>query len=56
MMVNRAFARRYLPEGATTMVGLHLALADGALPPSRIAGVMGDAREQGLDRVPEPTA
>lgn len=54
VMVNRTFARRYLSEWPSA-VGLHLGQLDGALPPNRIVGVVGDARERGLDRDPGPT-
>lgn len=49
VMVNRAFAGRYIRGRAA--VGLHLA----ATSPDRIAGVVGDAREIGIDRDPVPT-
>ena len=49
VMVNRAFVDRYL-EGRPP-VGLHLA----AQTPDRIVGVVGDAREVGLDVAPPPT-
>jgi putative ABC transport system permease protein len=49
VMVNRAFAGRYIRGRAA--VGLHLAAAS----PDRIAGVVGDAREIGIDRNPVPT-
>jgi putative ABC transport system permease protein len=57
-MVNRAFAARHL-AAFPSAVGLHLqAYGDGALQgagkPGRIVGVVGDAREQGIDRVPVP--
>lgn len=53
-IVNRAFANRYL-SGRSSAVGLHLRQADNPAPPSRIAGIVGDARERGLDRDPGPT-
>jgi putative ABC transport system permease protein len=58
LMVNRAFAVRHLTD-SPSVVGLHLqALGEGALEragkPGRIVGVVGDAREQGIDRVPVP--
>jgi putative ABC transport system permease protein len=62
VMVNRSFADRYFPGMA--VLGLHLTggLDDlvknrhiaGALP-SRIVGVVADAREAGVDREPAPT-
>jgi len=55
VMVNRSFAQRYIP-GASA-VGLHL--ADQFTPANglsnRVAGIVGDARERGIDRSPEPT-
>ena len=54
VMVNRAFATRYL-SGWASAVGLHLAELDSQSPPSRIVGVVGGAREQGLDRESGPT-
>jgi predicted permease len=58
LMVNRAFAARHLSDFPSA-VGLHLqAFGEGALQgagkPGRIVGVVGDAREQGIDRVPVP--
>jgi predicted permease len=52
VMVNRVFATRYLPS--SSVVGLQLR-GRGANAPSRIAGIVGDAREFGLDRTPVPT-
>ncbi|HET9384426.1 MAG TPA: ABC transporter permease [Gemmatimonadales bacterium] len=49
VMVNRRFVDRYFPE--RSVIGLHL----GATSPNRIAGIVGDAREQGIDREPVPT-
>lgn len=62
VMVNRTFAERYFR--GTAVVGLHLIGGldrqvqnrhiAGAFP-SRIVGVVGDAREGGVDREPAPT-
>ena len=62
VMVNRTFAERYFQ--GTAVVGLHLTGGldrlvqnrhiAGAFP-SRIVGVVGDAREAGVDRAPAPT-
>jgi putative ABC transport system permease protein len=49
VMVNRRFADRYFPE--TSVIGLHL----GATSPNRVVGIVGDARERGIDRAPVPT-
>jgi putative ABC transport system permease protein len=54
VVVNRAFASRYL-AGWPSAVGLHLSTDDGSSPPARIVGIVGDARERGLDRDPGPT-
>jgi putative ABC transport system permease protein len=48
VMVNRRFADRYFPE--KSIIGLHL----GATSPNRIVGIVGDARERGIDREPVP--
>jgi putative ABC transport system permease protein len=55
VMVNQSLAARYL-SGRSSVVGLHL-MEDGdrSRPPSRIVGVVGNARERGLDREPGPT-
>ena len=60
--MNQTFADRYFK--GTTVVGLHVTGGldglvknrhiAGALP-SRIVGVVGDAREAGADREPAPT-
>lgn len=52
VMVNRSFAHRYFPDRSA--IGLHLAWEDGSQT-GRIAGIVGDARELGLDRDPAPT-
>jgi predicted permease len=62
VLVNRAFANRYFQ--GREVLGLHLTGGldrlvqnrhiAGALP-SRIVGVVGDAREAGVDREPAPT-
>jgi predicted permease len=55
VMVNRAFAARYLTPYATP-VGLHLVQDGSPSDVSRIVGVVGDARERGLDLEPAPVA
>jgi predicted permease len=55
MMVNRAFAHAYL--GGVVAIGRRLTLpSNPLLPPAEIRGIVGDARETGLDRDPVPTA
>jgi putative ABC transport system permease protein len=54
MMVNRAFANAYL-SGAGA-IGRHLGQPNNMyVPTSRITGIVGDARETGLDHEPVPT-
>jgi hypothetical protein len=50
VMVNRSFVERCFP--GSSPVGLHVA---GFQRPNRITGIVGDARERGLDRDPVPT-
>jgi putative ABC transport system permease protein len=52
-LVNRTFASRYL-AGWPSAVGLHLSTGNSSAPPARIVGIVGDARERGLDRDPGP--
>ena len=53
-MVNRSFANLYLNGAAA--IGHHLTVpAYPSDPPMEIAGIVGDAREAGLDREPQPT-
>ncbi|HEX3743524.1 MAG TPA: ABC transporter permease [Bryobacteraceae bacterium] len=53
-MVNRTFADRYLNGSAA--IGHHLLAAGNSyIPPVAIDGIVGDAREAGLDREPQPT-
>jgi len=51
IVVNRSFANRYLNGNA---IGRHLSVYPG-VPPSAIVGVVGDAREAGINREPPPT-
>lgn len=54
LMINRSFADRYL--SGTSVLGQHIVQPGNAyLPPSVIRGIVGDARETGLDREPFPT-
>ena len=62
-LVNRRFVDLYLLD--RDAIGLHLSGAldglaknghlSGNVPPSRIVGIVGDARETGADRAPAPT-
>jgi putative ABC transport system permease protein len=56
VMVNRSFANTYFPQSSA--VGHHLQVL-GALanfyPTAEIRGIVGDAREEGLNHAPEPT-
>jgi putative ABC transport system permease protein len=54
VMLNRTFVTRYL-SGWESAIGLHLVAGDVTSPTSRVVGIVGDARERGLDRAPEPT-
>lgn len=53
VVVNRKFASTYF--GTRSPVGLHLALSSGEIQPQAIVGVVGDARELGIDHEPVPT-
>ena len=54
-MVNHSFANLYLNGSAA--IGRHLVQpANPYLRPAEIRGIVGDARETGLDREPPPTA
>lgn len=53
LMVNRAFADRYM--AGRPVSGFHLANANANVPPGRIAGLVGDVRESGLNHTPGPT-
>jgi putative ABC transport system permease protein len=53
IVVNRAFTNRYFPDSSP--LGHHLVMPEGGSP-GTIEGIVGDAREQGLNREPFPTA
>jgi putative ABC transport system permease protein len=55
-MVNRAFAETYFR--GQQVLGLHLFIPgnNGGLAPAEIRGIVGNARESGLERAPGPTA
>jgi len=56
LVVNRSFVDTYLPGAA--VIGRRLQPANPgpySAPPSEILGIVGDAREQGLNREPAPT-
>ncbi len=54
VVVNRSFANIYLP--GSTVIGHHLVAADNAfLGPGEIRGIVGDAREEGINHAPAPT-
>jgi putative ABC transport system permease protein len=55
VMVNRSFANTFLPGEAP--MGYHLQMTGNSFvpPPGEIRGVVGDAREEGLNSAPEPT-
>ncbi|MDR3702216.1 MAG: ABC transporter permease [Candidatus Sulfopaludibacter sp.] len=53
MMVNRSFADAYMP--GTSAVGRHLTQPfDAYLKPALVSGIVGDAREMGMDQAPGP--
>jgi len=55
VLVNRSFANAYLP-GSPAM-GYHLRASGNVFwPPGEIRGMVGDAREQGINHAPVPTA
>jgi predicted permease len=55
VLVNRAFVNAYF--GAATVIGHHLQPSSNpfGVPPAEIRGIVGDAREHGLNREPVPT-
>ncbi len=54
VMVNRTFANLYLNGAAA--IGRHLAVSgDKYIPEGEVRGIVGDAREAGLDHEPQPT-
>jgi putative ABC transport system permease protein len=55
VVVNRSFADKYF--GGVPVIGYHLrsAAANDFMGSTEIRGVVGDAREEGLDKAPQPT-
>ena len=53
VMINSAFAERYFSTRPTP-IGLHVGARGQSAPPGRIVGIVGNAREGGLDRPPGP--
>ena len=55
VLVNQSFANTYL--SGSTVIGHHLQFASNpfGLAPGEIRGIVGDAREEGLNRAPGPT-
>jgi putative ABC transport system permease protein len=56
VMVNRSFASTYFPQSQA--VGHHLVVQGSSasfFPPGEIRGIVGDAREEGMNRTPIPT-
>lgn len=51
-MVNRSFVSTYLPN--STVIGRHIA-SGNFLGTGEIRGIVGDAREEGLNHAPQPT-
>jgi len=54
MLVNRSFANTYF--GGAEAIGRHLVPAGPLAQPVEIRGIVGDAREHGLNRAPAPAA
>jgi len=55
MLVNRSFANTYF--GGASVLGRHLGQSNSLyFPPAGIRGIVGDARERGMDHAPVPTA
>ena len=53
-MINRSFANLFL--GGAAAIGRHLTVPGNTfMTPGEIRGIVGDAREAGLDREPQPT-
>ncbi len=55
VVINRSFAERYF--GSSPAIGFHLqsASANDFMSPAQIQGIVGDAREEGLEKAPLPT-
>jgi len=54
IVVNRSFAETYFPR--SSIMGRHLQTPNnGFLPPGEVRGIVGDAREMGMNVAPVPT-
>jgi len=55
VMVNRAFVARYVTDGAVAGRGIQRSGQQGFQAKGRVTGIVGDARETGIDKAPGPT-
>ncbi len=55
-VVNRSFAAKYFSNAPVVGYHLQLPLQGFPMPPAEIRGIVGDAREEGMDTRPQPTA
>ena len=55
ILINRSFAERYFPNGASLGHTLNPAADRYLSQPGRIIGIVADARESGLNQPPQPT-
>jgi putative ABC transport system permease protein len=55
VLVNRSFAEKYFPHGPILGYHLESVPANEFMKPAEIVGVVGDAREEGVETAPQPT-